>query len=187
MRNSGKNPHDFIEKIKRGLENFSGGRRRSELVGKGITENGNSVVVIDDYGHHPTAVKTTLEGFREFYGGRKIIVDFMSHTYSRTQALLKDFAAAFSSADEVVLHKIYSSARENPCDFKITGKTLYEETLKNHKNVHYFEEILDSKDFVLSELNKPLDKSKYPDGYLFVTMGAGDNWKLGKAILEHLK
>ena len=128
-----------------------------------------------------------MEGFREFYGGRKIIVDFMSHTYSRTQALLKDFAAAFSSADEVVLHKIYSSARENPCDFKITGKTLYEETLKNHKNVHYFEEILDSKDFVLSELNKPLDKSKYPDGYLFVTMGAGDNWKLGKAILEHLK
>ena len=187
LRTSGKNPHDFIEKIKRGLENFSGGRRRSELVGKGITENGNSVVVIDDYGHHPTAVKTTLEGFREFYGGRKIIVDFMSHTYSRTQALLKDFAAAFSSADEVVLHKIYSSARENPCDFKITGKTLYEETLKNHKNVHYFEEILDSKDFVLSELNKPLDKSKYPDGYLFVTMGAGDNWKLGKAILEHLK
>ena len=64
---------------------------------------------------------------------------------------------------------------------------MYKETLNYHKNVHYFEEILDAKDFVLSELEKTLDKSKYPDGYLFVTMGAGDNWKLGKAILEQLK
>lgn len=187
LRNAGKNPRDYIEDIKRGLENFSGGRRRSEVVGTGKAESGNSVVVLDDYGHHPTAVKTTLAGFKDFYSGRKLIVDFMSHTYSRTQALLEEFASSFDSADEVILHKIYSSARENPKDFTITGKTLYDETLKHHKNVHYFEEILDAKDFVLSELNRPLDKSKYPDGYLFVTMGAGDNWKLGKAILEQLK
>lgn len=187
LRNAGKNPRDYIENIKRGLEDFSGGRRRSEVVGTCVTKNGNSVVVVDDYGHHPTAVKTTLAGFKEFYSGRKIIVDFMSHTYSRTQALLKDFASSFDFADEVILHKIYSSARENPKDFTITGKTLYEETLKHHKNVHYFEEILDARDFVLSELEKTLDKSKYPDGYLLVTMGAGDNWKLGKAILEQLK
>lgn len=187
LRSAGKNPKDYVENIKRGLENFSGGRRRSEVVGSCTTKSGNSVVIVDDYGHHPTAIKTTLLGFKEFYSGRKIIVDFMSHTYSRTEALLKDFASCFDSADEVILHKIYSSARENPADFKITGKTLYEETLKYHKNVHYFEEILDAKDFVLSELEKPLEKSKYPDGYLFVTMGAGDNWKLGKAILETLK
>lgn len=187
LKNAGKNPVDYVESIKRGLENFSGGRRRSEVVGTGRTPGGNSVVVVDDYGHHPTAIETTLAGFKEFYSGRKMIVDFMSHTYSRTQALLKEFASAFGSADEVVLHKIYSSARENPSDFEITGKTLYDETLKHHNNVHYFEEILGAKDFVLSELNKPLDKSKYPDGYLFVTMGAGDNWKLGKAILEQLK
>lgn len=187
LRNAGKNPLDYIEKIKLGLEKFTGGRRRSEVVGTCRTKNGTSVVVVDDYGHHPTAVKTTLAGFKEFYSGRKLIVDFMSHTYSRTQALLKEFASSFDSADEVILHKIYSSARENPEDFNITGKTLYKETLNYHKNVHYFEEILDAKDFVLSELEKTLDKSKYPDGYLFVTMGAGDNWKLGKAILEQLK
>ena len=64
----------------------------------------------------------------------------------------------------------------------ITGKTLYEETMKYSDDVHYFEEILDAKDFVLQELDKPLSPD-YPDGYLFVTMGAGDNWKLGKAIL----
>ena len=185
LRDKGIDPVTQAERIGTGLLNFTGGKRRSEIVGRLKTKSGNDVVVIDDYGHHPTAVKTTLEGFREFYKGRKIIVDFMSHTYSRTQALLKEFASSFESSDEIILHKIYSSARENPSDFTITGKTLYEEVLKTGKDketVHYFEEILDAKDFVLEELDKPLD-SKYPDGYLFVTMGAGDNRKLGKAIL----
>ena len=181
----GKNPVEYAPQIAAGLKNFSGGKRRSEIVGKFTTSTGNDVLVMDDYGHHPTAVKTTLEGFKEFYKGRKLILDFMSHTYSRTQALLKDFASCFGAADQVILHKIYSSARENPADFKITGKTLYEAVLKTGKeNVSYFEEILDATDFVQKELNKPLDKEKYPDGYLLVTMGAGDNWKLGKAILD---
>ena len=187
LRTNNKNPLEYVENIQKGLESFSGGKRRSEIVGKGTTKSGNSVVVIDDYGHHPTAVKTTLAGYREFYKGRKIIVDFMSHTYSRTQALLSEFASSFTSADTVILHKIYSSARENPKDFSITGKTLFDETSKYNSHVAYFEEILDAKDYVLTELDKELDSIKYPDGYLFVTMGAGDNWKLGKAVLENLK
>ena len=179
-----KNPLDYYEQIKKGLLNFAGGKRRSEIIGEFKTRSGNSVLVIDDYGHHPTAVKTTLEGFRQFYKGRKIIIDFMSHTYSRTQALLDEFSKSFSSADIVILHKIYSSARENPADFKINGRTLFNQVSKNHKNVTYFEEILDAKDYVLSELYKNPD-SKYPYGYLFVTMGAGDNWKIGKEILKN--
>ncbi|MCF0243088.1 MAG: UDP-N-acetylmuramate--L-alanine ligase, partial [Treponema sp.] len=174
----------FYDSVRKGLSLFSGGKRRSEIIGKFTNINGDNVVVIDDYGHHPTAVKTTLEGFREFYAGRKIIVDFMSHTYSRTQSLLKEFASSFESADLVILHKIYSSARENPKDFKINGMTLFEETKKIKNDVIYYEEILDALDFVREELNKPLDKENYPDGYLFVTMGAGDNWKLGKALLQ---
>lgn len=182
---AGKNPLDYYENIKRGLLNFSGGKRRSEIVGRFKNTNGADVLVLDDYGHHPTAVKTTLEGYREFYKGRKIIIDFMSHTYSRTQALLPEFAKCFTAADEVILHKIYSSARENPADFDITGRTLYEAVLETgQKNVHYYEEILDAADFAKSELEKPLGP-EYPDGYLFITMGAGDNWKLGKAILEN--
>ena len=180
----GKNPLDYYEQIKKGLLNFAGGKRRSEIIGKFKTRSGNSVLVIDDYGHHPTAVKTTLEGFRQFYKGRKIIIDFMSHTYSRTQALLDEFSKSFSSADIVILHKIYSSARENPADFKINGRTLFDQVSKNHKNVTYFEEILDAKDYVLSELDKN-PGPEYPDGYLFVTMGAGDNWKIGKEILNN--
>lgn len=187
LTTDGKNPSDYMENIKKGLAAFSGGKRRSEIIGKAFTNDGTSVVVIDDYGHHPTAVKTTLNGFRDFYKGRKIIVDFMSHTYSRTQALLKEFASSFGAADMVILHKIYSSARENPADFEITGNTLFEETKKHHSCVNYFAEILDAKNFVLSELNNSLDKSKYPDGFLFVTMGAGNNWILGQEILKELK
>ena len=182
---AGKNPLDYYESIKRGLLNFSGGKRRSEIVGRFTNKNGADVLVLDDYGHHPTAVKTTLEGYRDFYKGRKIIIDFMSHTYSRTQALLPEFAKCFTAADEVILHKIYSSARENPADFDITGRTLYEAVLvTGQKNVHYYEEILDAADFAKEELEKPLG-SEYPDGYLFITMGAGDNWKLGKEILNN--
>ena len=187
LKSNNKNPFDYVENIQRGLENFSGGKRRSEVIGSAVTKSGNSVVVIDDYGHHPTAIHTTLDGYKEFYKGRKIIVDFMSHTYSRTQALLNEFASSFSSADTVILHKIYSSARENPADFSINGKTLFQETLKYNSHVIYFEEVLDATDFVLRELDKDLDSCKYPDGYLFITMGAGDNWKLGKAVLEKLK
>ena len=187
LRDAGKNPLDYKKEIAEGLMDFSGGKRRSEIVGRAKNASGTSVVVIDDYGHHPTAIKTTLSGYREFYKGRKIIVDFMSHTYSRTQALLDEFAASFTGADEIILHKIYSSARENASDFSITGRTLFEKTSENFKNVHYFEEILDAEAFVLEKLNEKLDSSKYPDGYLFVTMGAGDNWKLGRKILEDLR
>ena len=184
LREFGKNPLDYYENIRRGLLNFSGGKRRSEIVGQFKNKNGDDVIVLDDYGHHPTAVKTTLEGYREFYKGRKIIVDFMSHTYSRTQALLPEFAKCFTAADEVILHKIYSSARENPADFEITGRTLYEAVLATgQQNVHYYEEILDAADFAKAELENPLEP-EYPDGYLFITMGAGDNWKLGKEILK---
>lgn len=186
LKTDGKNPLDYKEEIRIGLTDFSGGKRRSEIVGECKTHSGNSVIVMDDYGHHPTAIKTTLKGYREFYKGRKIIVDFMSHTYSRTESLLAEFATSFLDADVVILHKIYASAREKTADFTITGRTLFEETKKQHGNVHYFEEILCAKEFVLQELEKNVS-SEYPKGYLFVTMGAGDNWRLGRAIVDEYK
>ena len=96
-----------IKKLQDALLSFEGAKRRSEIIG----EAGNCVF-IDDYGHHPTAIKTTINGFRSFYPDRVLIVDFMSHTYTRTAALLEDFASSFGDADEVILHKIYPSARE---------------------------------------------------------------------------
>jgi UDP-N-acetylmuramate--alanine ligase len=164
-------PVSFTEigKIREALETFTGSKRRSEIVGER-----DGILVIDDYGHHPTAVATTLAGLKEFYPGRRLVVDFMSHTYSRTAALLEQFAASFSAADEVILHKIYASAREK-YDGTVTGQTLYNSTRQKHKNVHYFEEVMDARGY----LNETLKT-----GDIFVTMGAGDNWQLGRAILE---
>ena len=182
LREAGKNPSDYIEKIKAGLEKFEGGKRRSEVTGHAKNSFGDDIVFVDDYGHHPTAVKTTLAGFRDFYSGKKIIVDFMSHTYSRTQALLKEFAQSFDSADTVILNKIYSSARENPADFSITGKTLADEAAKFHKDVHYKEDFDSAASFGAEILSKKAG-AEFPNGYLFVTMGAGDNWKVAQKIM----
>jgi len=165
----GKVTFTDIGKMREAVESFRGSKRRSELIGEA-----GGVLVIDDYGHHPTAIATTLAGIKEFYPGRRLVVDFMSHTYSRTQALLPQFAKSFGSADEVLLHKIYPSAREQ-YDGTVTGQTLYEETRKKHRNVKYFEEVMDARGYLAQSLKS---------GDVFVTMGAGDNWHLGLAVLE---
>ena len=167
-----------ISKLQTALLSFEGAKRRSEIIGK----TGNCIFV-DDYGHHPTAVKTTLSGFRSFYRDYVMIVDFMSHTYTRTAALLEDFASAFGDADEVILHKIYPSARE-VYSGGVNGKILFARTSAHHNNVKYFEEVMDAESYVKERLSQPLPEGK--KGYLFITMGAGDNWKLGKALFDEL-
>lgn len=159
-------------KLREALASYSGSKRRAEIVGEAA-----GVLVLDDYAHHPTAVASTLAGFREFYPKRRIVVDFMSHTYSRTAALLRDFARSFQSADEVILHRIYPSARER-FDGSVTGRSLFEAVRQNKRNVRYYEEPMEALPY--------LEGALHP-GDIFITMGAGDNWKLGTAVLERLK
>lgn len=185
LKTDGKNHLDYIKELKNGLKNFAGGKRRSEIVGRAKTPVGQDVIFIDDYGHHPTAIKTTLAGFKEFYKGHKIIVDFMSHTYTRTAALLEEFASSFDSADKVIINKIYGSAREDSSAAKVTGEILAEHAKKYHKDVLYAGEFDEAAELGLKMLSEP-SGGEYPDGYVFVTMGAGDNWKVGKSILEKL-
>ncbi|MDR2159747.1 MAG: UDP-N-acetylmuramate--L-alanine ligase [Treponema sp.] len=161
------------KKAKEGLEQFRGAKRRSEIIGEA-----GGILFMDDYGHHPTAIAATLEGLREFYPRRRIIVSFMSHTYTRTAALLDEFAASFGAADVVVLHKIYASAREtNPGG--VDGRTLFEKTRARrsrdgrHGEVFYTEEPMDA---------LPLLRGMLRGGDLFITMGAGNNWPLGEAL-----
>jgi UDP-N-acetylmuramate--alanine ligase len=153
----------------RALLTFAGSRRRSEIVGEA-----GGVLFMDDYAHHPTAIEKTLEGIRRFYPDRRIVVDFMSHTYSRTHALLPEFGRCFGSADSVVLHRIYASARETD-EHGITGQDLYREVSRNHPRVSYFEDPAEAVAPLAAEL-KP--------GDLFITMGAGDNWKVGRELLR---
>ena len=154
------------------FSSFRGGKRRSEVLGEA-----GGILFMDDYGHHPTEIKKTLAGIKKFYPGKRIVADFMSHTYSRTKALLSDFGRAFESADIVVLHKIYSSAREeNPGD--ISGEDLFREVKKNHGKVKYFKEVLDADDYLKKTLSP---------GDLFITIGAGNNWTLGRELYGYFK
>ncbi len=159
-------------RIREGLLEFSGSRRRTEIVGEA-----NGILFIDDYAHHPTAVLTTLKGIREFYPDRRIVLDFMAHTYSRTAALLGEFGRCFSPAHTVVLHGIYASARES-ASAGVSGRDLYAEVARHHKHVHYFDEVMDAFDFA---------KDHLAAGDIFLTMGAGDNWKLGRRVYEYMK
>lgn len=172
LKNENIDPNTKLEEIKTGLRRFRGTKRRSEILGERA-----GVLFIDDYGHHPTAVKTTLKGYRDFYPDRRIIVDFMSHTYTRTATLLEEFASSFSSADIVILNKIYSSARETYSG-SVTGETLFKETLKRHNSVFYCPEYEDAVKKIRNIL-KP--------GDLFVTMGAGNNWQIGEILFKELE
>jgi UDP-N-acetylmuramate--alanine ligase len=160
-----------LERMRQALAGFRGSRRRSEVVGEA-----RGVLFVDDYGHHPTEIRATLEGLRSFYPGRRLLVDFMPHTYSRTAALLDDFARCFESADQVILHRIYASAREQ-AGGQVDGRTLFREVSRRHPAVRYFEEPLDCVGPLAGELR---------EGDLFVTMGAGDNWKVGRELLRQL-
>jgi UDP-N-acetylmuramate--alanine ligase len=160
------------EGARRALEEFSGSRRRSEILGEA-----GGILFMDDYGHHPTAIETTLAGLKEFYPGRRLVVSFMSHTYTRTASLLDRFAAAFGRADVLVLHKIYASAREQYRG-GVTGRTLFEKIKARKDETYYAEEPLEALEMLKGILR---------GGDLFLTLGAGDNWKLGGALLEYYR
>lgn len=96
------------EKIREAIRSFQGTSRRFEYIGIR-----NGAILIDDYGHHPEEIKATLGAAREIYPTKNIIAVFHPHSYSRTAALLTDFAQSFNSVDQVIVLDIYGSAREN--------------------------------------------------------------------------
>jgi len=167
------------EGLKDELEEFRGSKRRSEILGEA-----GGILFMDDYGHHPTEVKTTLGGLKEFYPKRRLVLSFMSHTYTRTASLLDEFAASFCDADIIVLHKIYASAREV---YKggVSGITLFEKT-KEKLAASSGTVNPEERFFYIEEHENAVDilKNILRSGDLFITMGAGDNWKLGKKLFE---
>ncbi len=155
------------------LTGFRGSRRRSEIIGEA-----GGVLVMDDYAHHPTAIAATLKGLRAFRPDKRLVVDFMAHTYSRTAALLDEFAGSFNDADVLLLHPIYASARE-VYDGTVTGRVLWEKTAASRPGREtLYCETLDEADKELAGILK--------DGDLFITLGAGNNRPLGTRILKEL-
>lgn len=158
-------PFDVCRK---GLKNFKGVDRRFQHKG-----TKNSIQVYDDYGHHPTEVKATLSGFREKYPDQRIVVMFQPHRYSRTESCWYEFTQCFSQCDQIILTDVYA-AGENPIE-GINSKRLVDEI--QHANKIY-----------LSKDNQISDKiaSRLRPGDIFVTLGAGDGWKIGLQVLELL-
>lgn len=154
---------------RRSLENFSGTWRRFEY--KGATKNGAEVY--DDYGHHPTEIKATLSGAREFFGGKKIICVFQPHLFSRTKLLLDDFAKSFGDADLVILADIYAAREQDSGDIK--SKDLEEKIKQLKPSVAY----LGSFD----KIEKFLTENP-GIGDVIITMGAGDIYKLGEKLVR---
>jgi len=159
--------------VKTALEKFKSTKRRSEIIGEA-----GGIVFMDDYGHHPTAIKTTLAGIKCFYPERRIVISFMSHTYTRTSALFKEFINSFSDADVLFLHRIYGSARES-YNGAVDGRLLYEKTAALRKGETRY---IDNPDDAFEPLCKVLK-----DGDLFMTLGAGNNWPLAGKLFAHFK
>lgn len=153
--------------IKKHLATFLGTSRRFEKKGER-----NGIKFYDDYAHHPTQIKATLEAARARFGKKRIIAIFQPHTFSRTKALFTEFSQAFKLADLVIVTKIYASAREKD-DPQISGKMLVNNLLKEQKEVIYLE--------TLTEVVEYLREHLKPDD-IVITMGAGDIYKIHEQL-----
>ena len=153
--------------ILNGLSDFVGTERRFELKG---TFNG--VTVIDDYAHHPTEIAATLAAAQK-YPHKHLWCVFQPHTYSRTRALLKEFAQALSLAENIVLADIYAAREQDPGD--ISSKTLQAELEKLGKKAYYFPSFDEIEKFLLENCI---------NGDLLITMGAGNVVSIGEALVN---
>ncbi|WP_182117651.1 UDP-N-acetylmuramate--L-alanine ligase [Borrelia sp. A-FGy1] len=163
LEKEGKLITNFDDKIKIIAREYKGIKRRIEFI-----REKDGVIYLDDYAHHPKEIENTLLGIKSFYKGRRVILDFMPHTYTRTKILFSDFVKALSSVDILILHNISLSVRENFDPDELSNKLFL--ALKDlNSNVYFFKEIFDSVDFIKNLLKK---------NDLFITMGAGNNFIL---------
>ena len=156
-----------VEESKAALAEFAGTWRRFEYKGEF-----QGVPVYDDYAHHPTEIKATLDGVRELYPNKDITIVFEPHTYSRTGMLFDDFARAFAHADRVLLMPIYAAREENPDG--ISSRELAVKSLEYNKNVLYVPSYEDA-------IETLKDATKQND--VIVVLGAGNITKLATELV----
>ena len=157
-----------MEHCRRGLDEFHGADRRFQIKGK--LKSG--ATVIDDYAHHPTEIRATLEAAGN-YPHKKIWCVFQPHTYTRTKALMNGFADALSIADEVVLAPIYA-ARETD-NLGISSDTLRQNIANRGTDAWYFPTFERIEEFLLPRAG---------EGDLIITIGAGDIVRVGEELLR---
>ncbi|MEK7299771.1 MAG: UDP-N-acetylmuramate--L-alanine ligase [Nitrospirota bacterium] len=159
-----------VDLIRKGLAAFTGVERRFHLRGEA-----NGIMVVDDYGHHPTEVKATLAAAKQGWD-RRLVVLFQPHRYSRTRDLIEEFTHAFDQADVLFMTDIYA-AGEAPIP-GVSGAALADRIkAAGHRGVTFVEKKETLPDQVLPHLQP---------GDLVVTLGAGDIWKAGTGLLARL-
>ena len=158
-----------VARIRAALDEIAGVQRRLEIKGEK-----NGVIVVDDYGHHPTEIKMTLEAAKACWPGRRMVVVFQPHRYSRTRALFDEFTRAFYQSDVLCVLPIYAAGEDRIEG--ITGESLCEGIKAHgHKQVVCVESIAAA----VTHLRETL-----VPGDLLLTLGAGDVWKVGTEVLQ---
>jgi UDP-N-acetylmuramate--alanine ligase len=160
-----------LKDIRTYLEEFSGTDRRFKIMGKF-----KGATIIDDYGHHPTEIKATLAGARAAYPKNKIIAVFHPHTFTRTKALLNEFAQSFGDADKVIILDIYGSAREKHGG--VSSLDLIEKMKINEPN----------KEFIHVSDLKACEEYLRADirhDEIVILIGAGDVFRVGEALVNN--
>jgi UDP-N-acetylmuramate--alanine ligase len=151
------------------LSAFQGTARRFEVSGER-----NGIVVVNDYAHHPTEIRATLQAARQKFPGKRIWAVWQPHTFSRTRKLLADFALSFDHADRVIITDIYP-AREMPPDDGFSAKDVFQAI--HHPAVDYIPELIATADFLSAAL-KP--------GDILLVLSAGDADLISRRVLETL-
>ncbi len=158
-----------FDRIQEAFESLEGVQRRFQIRGEyqGIT-------VLDDYGHHPTEIRATLNAARGCWPDQRIVVVFQPHRFSRTQALFEEFTTAFYQADSLLLLPIYA-ASEDPIEGIDSEHLMDGIKEKGHREVR----MISNRDDVI-----PLLKEILQPGDVLVTLGAGDVWKIGQDLVS---
>lgn len=152
-----------------GIGEFLGTSRRFEVIGER-----NGVTYIDDYAHHPEEIKATLSAAQSKYPGRRVVAIFQPHTFTRTQALLEEFAQSFDGASCVYLLEIYGSAREQRGG--VSSRNLAEHINRyNFGKAEFYESVFETVDVIR--------KRELP-GDVVISIGAGNVWEITKKLYD---
>jgi UDP-N-acetylmuramate--alanine ligase len=159
---------DF-DKIRKALEKVEGVQRRLEI--KGYV---NGIAIVDDYGHHPTEIRTTLDAMEHGWPGRRKVVVFQPHRYSRTRALFDEFSRSFYRSDVLLLLPIYA-ASEQPIE-GVESQALCESIQAyGHKDVSFAQDMDEALRFLTARVVA---------GDVVLTLGAGNVYRLGEMFLK---
>ncbi len=159
-----------VEVIVKALGEFKGVERRFQIK----TKASSSVMVVDDYGHHPIEIKAVLKAVKDGFKGRRVIAVFQPHRYSRTEELFSDFSGAFNDADELIITSIYAAGED--AIVGVDSESLCRAIEKHgHRSVTFAKDL----DGVIEVV-----KERTKDDDIVITFGAGDIWKVADGIAE---